>query len=182
MQSQFSHYFIAGMALCLVYREGWSWTLAPILALAYGNAVHRGIGFASDVGNRYHATINRAVVVCVITVILVVLLLVALRVTSGLARPWMAVASALTYPLYLVHAHVGFVLFGALGGRVDRWVLLAGLVIAMCLLAYAIHALVERPFAPVLRLWLRQAVSGRRRRTASSQRMPIPPAKNSGHE
>jgi peptidoglycan/LPS O-acetylase OafA/YrhL len=184
VQSQFSHYFIAGMALCLVYRFGWSWHIGVILALAFGNAIHRGIGFAHDVGDRYHTELNTAVVVVVIAVIFCVLTTVALRVTSGLARPWFTSVGALTYPLYLVHAHIGFVLFERLSPAIDKAVLLPAVVAWMCLLAYAIHAVVERPFAPILKRALvsaRQTI-GRRERTTPSQMMPRPPARNRGQE
>jgi peptidoglycan/LPS O-acetylase OafA/YrhL len=180
VQSQFSHYFIAGMALCLVYRSGWSWQITVIMALSLGNATYRGIGFAHDVGNRYHAELKPAVVVAVIAMIFLVLILIALRVTGGLARPWFAAAGALTYPLYLVHAHIGFVLFRQLGGPA---LLLPVLIAAMCLLAYVIHAAVERPVAPMLKrglVDLRQRFV--RRRTMPSQMMPRPPAMNRGHE
>lgn len=45
VQSQWSHYFIGGMALCLIYRTGFSWQLGAILVIAYANAVHQAINF-----------------------------------------------------------------------------------------------------------------------------------------
>ncbi|MGW4958372.1 hypothetical protein ACWEPL_14200 [Nonomuraea sp. NPDC004186] len=39
VQSRFSHYFVAGTALCVVHRYG------PIIAARLGNAVHRGVEF-----------------------------------------------------------------------------------------------------------------------------------------
>lgn len=184
VQSQFSHYFIAGMALCLVYRFGWSWHIGAILLLCLGNAVFRGVGYAREVGNRYHAEIHAIVVAAVITMIFCVLTLVALRATRGLARPWFSSVGALTYPLYLVHAHIGFALFSWLDGTVNRTLLLPAMILWMGLLAVAINRLVERPFAPVLRRALvntRQRF-GRRTRTVPSQMMPRPLAMKSGHE
>ncbi|MFI6458310.1 acyltransferase family protein [Streptosporangium amethystogenes] len=151
VQSQFSHYFIAGMALCMVYRFGLSAQLAALVLISFVNAVYRGIEFAGKVGTRYHTEIESAVVVAVIAAIFIVLFLVSLRVTQRLGRPWFAVAGALTYPLYLIHAHVGFVVFDRLGGVVQRYVLLVGTVALMCLAAYAINILVERPLAPLLK-------------------------------
>lgn len=184
VQSQFSHYFIAGMALCLVYRTGWSAQITAILAICLGNATYRGIGFARDVGERYQARMNYAVVVGVIAVIFLVLILVALRTTAGLARPWFAGIGALTYPLYLVHAHIGFALFIFLDGTINRTVLLPAILVWVGLLAYTIHAVIERPVAPMLKrglVGIRQRFA-RRTRTMPSQMMPRPPAMKSGHE
>ncbi|MGS2648429.1 hypothetical protein [Streptosporangium sp. LJ11] len=83
--------------------------------------------------------------------------LVSLRATRRLGRPWFAVAGALAYPLYLIHAHIGFIVFDRLGDSVPRYVLLAGLLVLMRLGAYAIHALVEHPLAPLLKRLLTPA-------------------------
>jgi peptidoglycan/LPS O-acetylase OafA/YrhL len=166
VQSQWSHYFIAGMALCLICRSGFSWQLGAILGVTYANAVYQAVRFGHGVAVRYHQALHPAVIAAIITVIFVVMVLIALRVTRGLGRPWFAVAGALTYPLYLVHAYNGFALFNVLGGVLNRWVLLAVMITGMCLLAYGIHRLVEVPAGPRLkRMLIRLAeAAGRRRR------------------
>ncbi|HUZ27286.1 MAG TPA: acyltransferase [Streptosporangiaceae bacterium] len=151
VQSQWSHYFIAGMALCLIYRTGFSWQAGAIIVIAYGNAVYQAINFAHRVSDRYHQALHAPVIVAVVTVIFIVMTLIALRVTRRLGRPWFVVAGALTYPLYLVHAYNGFVLFNLFGRVVNRWVLLAAMVAGMCAVAYAIHQLVEARLAPRLK-------------------------------
>lgn len=151
VQSQWSHYFIAGMALCLIYRTGISWPLGAILLITYGNAVYQAINFAHLVSGRYHQALHIPVIVAVITVIFVVTMLIAMRVTRRFGRPWFAVAGSLTYPLYLVHAYNGFVFFNMFGGVLNRWVLLVVLVTGMGSAAYAIHRLVEVPFGPRLK-------------------------------
>ncbi len=139
------------MALCLIYRTGFSWPLGAILVITYANASYQAINFAHRVSVRYHQALHPPVVVAVVTVIFVLATLIALRVTRRLGRPWFAVAGALTYPLYLVHAHNGFVLFNLFGHVVNRWVLLAALVTGMCCAAYAIHRLVELRLGPRLK-------------------------------
>jgi peptidoglycan/LPS O-acetylase OafA/YrhL len=150
-QPDWSQYFIAGMALCLVYRFGLSFQPALILMIAYGYAAYLALGFAGNVAVRYHAALNLVVVVLVVGAAFVVMTFIALRLTGRLARPWFAVLGALTYPLYLVHDRAGAVLFSRLGGVVNRWALLGGVMVFMVGLAWAIHRYVERPFAPVLR-------------------------------
>jgi peptidoglycan/LPS O-acetylase OafA/YrhL len=54
-----------------------------------------------------------------------------------------AVMGAMSYPLYLLHSSLGFVLFHQLDGRVDRWTALA-LAYAMALsLAYLVARFIE---------------------------------------
>jgi peptidoglycan/LPS O-acetylase OafA/YrhL len=151
VQSQWSHYFIAGMALCLIYRAGWSWHLGGVLVLATANAIYRAIGFGRTVSDRYHQTLHPTVIVTVVTLIVAVMFLIAVRATRRIGRAWFAVAGALTYPLYLVHAYNGFVLFNRFGHHVNRWVLLIATVTLMGSVAYAIHRFVETPLAPRLK-------------------------------
>jgi peptidoglycan/LPS O-acetylase OafA/YrhL len=155
VQSQWSHYFIAGMALCLIYRGGWSWQPGCILALAFGNAIYRAVGFAHLVSARYHQVMHVPVVVAIITTIFIACTLIALRLTHRLGRPWMVTAGVLTYPLYLIHAYAGFVLFNLLGGTVNRWVLLTGMLAVMTGVAYLIHRQVELRLGPKLRRMLK---------------------------
>ncbi|MFK3980161.1 acyltransferase family protein [Micromonospora sp. NPDC050397] len=156
LQTTFSHYFIAGMALSIVYRYGMTWEIAAILLLSYANAVYRGLGFAADVADRYHTPFHGWVIIATIWAIFMVMLLIALKATSSLGRPWFSVAGSLTYPLYLVHAHVGFVLLAWAGPLVEsspvlEWLLVLALVVGMGALAYVIHVLVERPSATKLK-------------------------------
>jgi peptidoglycan/LPS O-acetylase OafA/YrhL len=169
VQSQWSHYFIVGMALCLIYRTGFSWQLGAILGIAYANAVYQAINFGHLVANRYHQTLHSPVIAAVITVIFIVMTLIALRVTRRIGRPWFAVAGALTYPLYLVHAYNGFVVINLIGRHLNRWVLLVVMVTGMCCVAYVIHRLVEAKIAGRLKRALTRLVA------AVSRRRPARP-------
>jgi peptidoglycan/LPS O-acetylase OafA/YrhL len=151
VQSQWSHYLIAGMALCTIYRTGFSWTLGAILALAYGNALYRAIGFAHLVSARLHQTLYLPVSLTIITLIFVVMTLIAFRLTRRFGRPWFASAGTLTYPLYLLHCYIGLMLFHLLDRYVNRWVLLAGILLLMGGAAYLVHRLVEVPLGPPLK-------------------------------
>ncbi|WP_433516243.1 acyltransferase family protein [Nonomuraea sp. CA-143628] len=151
VQSEFAHYFIAGMALFMLYKFGPSRQVLVLVPLCLGNAVYRALGYAAAVGERYSVEYRPVVIVLVVVALFAVMTLVALRVTGPLARPWLATAGALTYPLYLLHAHVGFIVFNRIGGAVDKYVLLFGLIAVMCVAAYGVHRFVERPLAPALK-------------------------------
>ncbi|MFI6479378.1 acyltransferase family protein [Nonomuraea sp. NPDC050663] len=151
VQSEFSHYFIAGMAMFMLYRFGMSLQIALIIPICLGNAVFRAVGFAEAVGRRYQVGYSDAVIVAVVVLIFVVMLLVATRVTKPLGRPGMVTAGALTYPLYLLHAHIGFILFNLFDAHVNAYVLLAGITTLMLVAAYGMHRFVEKPLASRLK-------------------------------
>ncbi|GAB7051042.1 acyltransferase [Catenuloplanes indicus] len=150
-QPEWSQYFIAGMALSLLYRFGRTWQPFALLAVSAVIAVVRSIDFKNAVGERYQAEFHTAVVVTVVLLVFVVMTLVALRVTRGVGRPWFAVAGSLTYPLYLIHDRVGVVLWNRLDDYVNRWVLLLIVPLLMCSVAWLIHRYVERPGAKAMK-------------------------------
>jgi peptidoglycan/LPS O-acetylase OafA/YrhL len=154
----YASYFIAGMAICLVYRHGLSWTTTGIIALASCHAVYRGVLSAKGNSTLLHAETDSVVVVCVILVELSVVGLVALGATRRLVRPWFTTAGTVTYPLYLIHNCIGLVVFHVLGGSVNRFLLLAGTVLAMIATARVIHTQVELRSAPVLKWVLTRVV------------------------
>lgn len=146
-----AHYFVAGMALFLLRRSGRSRGLLLLLGAAWLQAVHVGAATAGIRGEFGGTTLDPAVVAVVITGILAVMTLVA---TGGLARwgrPWFAPLGALTYPLYLIHASLGYALFNALADDVNRWLLLAGIVAVMCGAAWLLATQLERRAQPALR-------------------------------
>jgi peptidoglycan/LPS O-acetylase OafA/YrhL len=151
VQPEWSHYFIAGMAMCLIYRFGPSIQSAAIILVAFGHAIYRAVDFADHVSKRYHEHLRAYVVVAVIAVIFAVMTMVALRLTRRFGRPWFVVLGALTYPLYLVHDRVGIVLFNRLDSYLNRWVLVAVIIAVMVSIAWLIHRYVERPLAPALK-------------------------------
>ncbi|WP_199441216.1 acyltransferase family protein [Umezawaea beigongshangensis] len=175
VQSTFSHYFIAGMALCVIHRSGGSWSLWAIIAISLGNALFRGAQFAAAVADRYQTELNTVVVLVTIVLIFVVICLIALRVTRSLGKPWFSTAGSLTYPLYLVHAHIGFVIFVWLGPVVPGYVLLVGTTALMFGVAWLIHITAERRFAPVLKRVLDRWATALRNRISPPQ-PPAPPA------
>jgi peptidoglycan/LPS O-acetylase OafA/YrhL len=72
--------------------------------------------------------------------------------------PWLAWAGALSYPIYLLHHTIGFVILQRLGGHIDKYWLLAGLLGGLLAAAYLLHTLVERRYSGLLRQKLQQLV------------------------
>lgn len=75
------------------------------------------------------------------------LLVVAAVVFGGRLRPrpWMVAAGALTYPLYLLHQHVGYIALNRLTPAVGRWEAFALAVAGLIALSWLIARFVEQP-------------------------------------
>jgi peptidoglycan/LPS O-acetylase OafA/YrhL len=91
------------------------------------------------------------VVVGVITALFLIMGLIVFRKIDFGNRAWLAKLGALTYPLYLLHGHIGYVIYHQIGHLVNKYLLLAGLVAAMLLASYLLTTWVEKPLSRLLR-------------------------------
>ncbi|MEG2424556.1 acyltransferase family protein, partial [Glutamicibacter sp.] len=149
---QYAALFAAGMVLFLIYQSGHSilrWSMvAGNTAIA---AFFTGIKGRSDADLLSGMDIP-AWHFQLLTVLCVVLLAVCtLTPLKNVQGKWLAVAGSLTYPLYLVHQLWGWWLINQLHGFVNKYVLLAGLLVLMLGIAYLVARFVEQPLGLPLR-------------------------------
>lgn len=133
------------------------WQLYALLLFSWVMALRNALAYAEEQQAYFHTYFSPEVVGGAITGFYLIFWAIARR-TVDLGRfPGLAVAGALTYPLYLLHHNIGYVLFGRLGHLVEPYPLLMGLTVGMLLMAYALHRLVEKPMSR----WLRSRLEGR---------------------
>lgn len=140
-------YFIAGLALFLMYRFGQDLLLWGILALSWLMAQQE---LYHRIATVEHVSSWRGALT-IYTLFMVFMVAVALGFTDRIQWKWLITAGSLTYPFYLIHYSAGTTAIHYLQGRMDARVLMAGLIAGGLLLAYLIHRLVERPLAGALK-------------------------------
>lgn len=148
-------YFIAGTAFFLIYRYGQDAMLWGIIGLQFLLAVHY-LGVDGRIRHKFgHVPAWFAVVV-----IAVFFVLLALIAVGALRVGWRALTTAgtLTYPIYLLHQHIGWAVLNRVQGSAPAPLLVLALTALMIALAYAVHRLVERPLARAMKTVLRSAI------------------------
>lgn len=171
VQPLYCHYFIAGMALYLIYRSGLTWKLAVLLLASCVNAVFQGIRHAHEIAP-IDDRLNPWVVAAVIVAIFAVMTLVATGALNRLRHPKFVTLGLVTYPLYLLHPTIGFALINAGRSVVNRWCLLVGVVAVLCALSWLVSVQVEARLQPAMRnaltkLWRTPAPARRGQHAAS---------------
>jgi peptidoglycan/LPS O-acetylase OafA/YrhL len=149
-------YFVAGVTLYLMHRFGpnlvlWgmlatSWVLASVML----NSEITGMIQRGD-----HVNFTTGLVL--LTAFFLVLVAVALGWFSWMRWRGLVVIGALTYPVYLLHYHLGRTAFREMRGEGPSWLLAAGVLAGLLVVAYLVHRLVERPVSAALRRGLRAA-------------------------
>ncbi|MEV0849759.1 acyltransferase [Streptomyces sp. NPDC049954] len=161
LMPSYAPFFVGGIGLYLVHRDrrdtlGWG-IAATGLVLGQHYAVadlwhpHTVEAFS------YRSTL---VIIAVVTFGFAAVAAIAVGWFDWAQWRWLTLAGALTYPFYLVHEHLGWVVVHALHVSLGlpAAATLPATVAGMLLLAWLMHRFVERPLTPVLRKALVGAV------------------------
>lgn len=147
----YAPYFAAGMLLYLLFRERHDVTTWLALLLNWVLCLRQTMGYAERATDLVGATVSPVVAALVVSGGLLAILACSRGAVSRISWGWLTFAGALTYPLYLVHGQLGFFLIDTLQGRMASYPVLLAATAASLVLAYLVHALVEKPLAPRLR-------------------------------
>ena len=158
--------------------NGRSWRRYTLLAAAYLLAVRAAVLRASDLAALFHEPSSGLVVAGFVTLFFGLFYATAFRLFNLQRRPWLVAAGAITYPLYLIHTNIGFIVFHRLGQRIDKYVLLAGLLVVMVGAAYLLYELAEKPLRKLLAAhaakWLAPAEGAAQRSSLNRPLQPQP--------
>ena len=143
--------FVAGAVCYLVWQQSGTRERWLLLALCWGLAMAGALRETSQFAQHYHEPMNRLVVGALITAFFGIMVLIATRRTGALGRRRWVLVGSLTYPLYLIHQNIGYMLFNQGYPAYDEHLLLWGRIALMLGAAYLIHVLVERPLGNALK-------------------------------
>lgn len=150
----YAAYFIAGATCYLIRTQGINAARGGLLTASWLLALYQ---FTRAVGwfeRRFHTDFSTFVVAAIITAFFLMMLAVATRRTGRFAHwRWVALGS-LTYPLYLLHQNIGYMVFNAIYPQVNAHLLFWGTIALMLVMSYAVHATVERPLSRPLKAGL----------------------------
>lgn len=157
---RYAPFFIAGMVFYLLQTgQERRWQLYALLAGAFGLGMRSSKTIALESGTFFHDSFS-VLVACSLTALFFLLfLLIAHRKLQLPGTAGLAWAGALTYPVYLLHHNLGYVALQRLGGSLNKYVLLAGLLLATLGLAYGLHVLVERRYGKLFGQYLQRLLA-----------------------
>jgi len=145
--TDYSAFFIAGAAYFLIWSKGLSLTRTVIVAISWGLAVFQSMKGLKEFETQYNTSMNSYVIAGVVTTFFAVMMLVSLRRTGWVGRSRWLLVGVLTYPLYLLHHNIGFMVFNRAYLKVNTHLLFWGTIIVALISAYIVHICVERPFS-----------------------------------
>jgi len=155
---RWSQYFIAGMALFLIYKFGSNlvlWTMVFVTwIITLSTVAKEAAGAERIVG----ATINPVTMYAGITAIYLIMALVAVGGLRWLNWRFLTTLGLLTYPLYLLHEWIGWIMIDRLRESFTPWQTLGIVVASMIALAWFVARFIEAPLSKSVRGALNHAL------------------------
>ncbi|MFH9003975.1 acyltransferase family protein [Streptomyces afghaniensis] len=151
---EYAPFFIGGVGLYLVHldrRDVYGWGIVAVSWLIGQHYAVQSLWHAPDAdGFSYRSSVG---IMLVVTFGFVAVAAIALGWLRWANWRWLTVAGALTYPFYLVHEHLGWVMIHALHRGLDlpSGATFALTVASMLMLAWLLNKYVEKPLTPRLR-------------------------------
>ncbi|GAB7038421.1 MULTISPECIES: acyltransferase family protein [Catenuloplanes] len=158
----YAGYFCAGILLYLVRRFGGSPLLWAMLAFTWLVNLH---SLNERVQLNPGWTVPLWPAALIVTAIYLTLAAIATGRADRLDWRWLTVAGALTYPYYLLHQRLGYILIrhGMVDADLPLELLVPATMAIMLVPAWLVHRLVERRFGPLLRDALHRGLADLRR-------------------
>lgn len=144
--------FAGGAILAIVQADGWTPLRGVGLLAAYGASVPLELSRARDIELDRGIVLSPAFIILVTSLFFALLLATASLRVSELRLPKSDILGGLTYPIYLIHAHVGYVFLQLFATEANKWLVYLALIAGVFLIAYLVHFLVEKKLK---RLWYR---------------------------
>ncbi|MCP9449198.1 MAG: acyltransferase [Nitrospira sp.] len=167
--AEYSAFFIAGAGCFLIRSNGLSLPRAALIACSWGLALFQSMQKLRSFERHFNTTFDIFVVEGMITLFFIVMVLIALRWTTFAGRKEWVVLGAISYPLYLLHQNVGYMVFNVAYQGVNVHVLFWGTIIAALVCAYLVHVLVERRWSAPLKTVLNVSADRLQRLAARSK-------------
>ncbi|MFF4657026.1 acyltransferase family protein [Streptomyces sp. NPDC001381] len=154
LMPEYAPFFVGGVGLYLVHRDRrdpYAWGITGVSFLIGQHYAVRSLWNAADPDAFAHRTSFG--IIAVVAFGFVAVGAIALGWLERVNWRWLTVAGALTYPFYLVHEHLGWVVVETLHRRlgVPSYATFLLTIASMLLLAYAMNRLVEEKLTPRLR-------------------------------
>lgn len=149
--TDYSPFFIAGATYFLIWTKGLSLTRSAMIVISWGLALVESVHILRKLENHYNTSMSIYVVTGIVSAFFAVMMLISLKRTGVIGRSDWRLVGALTYPLYLLHQHIGFMVFNAAYPAVNMHLLFWGTLASALVSAYIVHIFIEKRLSSPLK-------------------------------
>jgi peptidoglycan/LPS O-acetylase OafA/YrhL len=143
----YSSYFIAGIVMYKMFKEGQILKFFPMLFLCYILSIILALKKASSLSILLDTHFSEILIVSYLTVFYGAMFLMSINRLNFLNLSLFLRFGLLTYPLYLIHQNVGFIIFNEFGTLINKYLILALLITLVLFISFCINKYIEIPLS-----------------------------------
>lgn len=148
---KYSSFFISGMIFYMIYKVGLNFKYVFQLLICYSMSIFWSLKEVSKMENAYNIDFSDMSTIIYITVFYVVMLLISVGKLEFLNRKSFLKFGVLTYPLYLLHQNIGYIILNNFSIYINKYLLLVLLLVFVFVLANFISNKLEPKFYKFLK-------------------------------
>jgi peptidoglycan/LPS O-acetylase OafA/YrhL len=145
--THYAPYFVAGAMFFLISSKGISTMRVATIATALAIAIRHALSLIPKFEQHYQTALDGNVIAISICLFFTLMFLVSTRRTGMVGKIDWTIVGSLTYPLYLLHENIGFIIINLAYPRLNQHIVLWGTLGLMLVAAYGINVLIEQRYA-----------------------------------
>lgn len=149
-----SGYFASGCVLYLLRRDGINLYRLALYILSLIYIIKQSVLFGELMGKWFGIVFDSTVIIVVNLVFFGIFSLTAFCQENPFRKRWCFYLGILTYPLYLTHQHLGYMIFNQFGTETNIISLIILTIVLMVVVAYLLHYFIEIRLSRPLNRWL----------------------------
>ena len=143
----YSPLFIAGILYFKIYKEGFKLIYLPALLICLALSIYHGINKMQDVEALYGLSYSPYSIALLLLFFNVLMFLVSNQKLQAINSPKLLRLGVMTYPLYLIHQKIGYIIFMHFMNENNRGIVIIATMILMLTSAYLINVFIEIPLS-----------------------------------
>lgn len=144
-------YFIAGAFFYQVRLQGVNKFRIFMIFVSYILSLKYALGRLPHLENYYNVAFSDEIVIVIITIYYLLFILFSLQKLAFINIKSMMILGVITYPLYLIHQNIGYMLFNYFANSINKYMLLLMVISCLMIISYFIHIVIEKRIAESLK-------------------------------
>jgi len=153
---EWNAYFVAGMFFFLIWKNNCQklyWHHFAIIACLIISIIN-ALEMANRLEENFHTAFLDPMVIAIVVFGYFTFFLIAERKMEVLNKKAFLSIGVLTYPLYLIHQNIGYIILNKTNGTINKWVVLLLLLLLMTIAAHLIAKYLEKPMGKGIRAFM----------------------------
>lgn len=152
--TKYTAYFVAGAVFFKIWQDKLSVSRVLVIVLCYIFALFLSVKFSLKQVDKYNVDFNVFIIIGIMSLFFFLMFLTSIKKFGSFNKVNWVFLGSLTYPLYLIHQNIGYIIFNNLSDYINIHILFWGVIMIMLVVSWLIYKEVEQKYAKKLKVYL----------------------------